>query len=75
VTFDRRDSLAGIRCPALALAGERDRVVSPAIVERMARAIPGASYRMLAGVGHLANLERPAAFDAALEEFLADLPS
>jgi pimeloyl-ACP methyl ester carboxylesterase len=30
---------------------------------------------MLAGVGHLANLERPAAFDAVLEEFLADLPS
>jgi pimeloyl-ACP methyl ester carboxylesterase len=75
VTFDRRDSLEGIRCPTLALAGERDRVVSPAIVERMARAIPGASYRVLAGVGHLANLERPAAFDAVLEEFLAGLPS
>jgi 3-oxoadipate enol-lactonase len=75
VTFDRRDSLAGIRCPTLALAGERDRVVSPAIVERMARAIPGASYRVLAGAGHLANLERPAAFDAALEGFLASLPS
>jgi pimeloyl-ACP methyl ester carboxylesterase len=75
VTFDRRDSLAGIRCPTLALAGERDRVVSPTIVERMARAIPGASYRVLAGVGHLANLEHPAAFDAALEEFLAGLPS
>jgi pimeloyl-ACP methyl ester carboxylesterase len=75
VTFDRRDSLAGIRCPTLALAGERDRVVSPEIVERMARAIPGASYRVLARVGHLANLERPAAFDAVLDEFIAGLPS
>jgi pimeloyl-ACP methyl ester carboxylesterase len=75
VTFDRRDSLARIRCPTLALAGERDRVVSPAIVERMAQAIPGASHRVLPGVGHLANLERPAAFDAALDEFLAGLRS
>ncbi len=75
VTFDRRDSLGSIRCPTLALACERDRVVSPAIVERMAQAIPKASYRVLPGAGHLANLERPAAFDAALEEFLAGLPS
>ncbi|MET0153650.1 MAG: alpha/beta fold hydrolase [Candidatus Binatia bacterium] len=74
VTFDQRDSLGAIRCPTLALAGERDRVASPAIVERMARAIPGAAYRVLPGVGHLANLERPAAFDAALEEFLTGLP-
>ncbi len=75
VTFDRRDSLGAIRCPTLALAGERDRVASPAIVERMAQAIPKASYRVLPGAGHLANLERPAAFDAALQEFLTGLPS
>jgi 3-oxoadipate enol-lactonase len=75
VTFDRRDSLEKIRCPTLALVGERDRVASPAIVERMAQAIPEASYRVLPGVGHLANLERPAVFDAALEGFLAGLPS
>lgn len=75
VTFDRRDSLEKIRCPTLALAGERDRVASPAIVERMAQAIPRASCRVLPGVGHLANLERPAVFDAALEGFLAGLPS
>jgi pimeloyl-ACP methyl ester carboxylesterase len=75
VTFDRRDSLHKIRCPTLALAGERDRVASPAIVERMAQAIPEAAYRMLPRVGHLANLERPAVFDAALEGFLAGLLS
>jgi 3-oxoadipate enol-lactonase len=74
VTFDRRASLTEIRCPTLALAGERDRVASPAVVERIARAIPGASYRMLPGVGHLANLERPELFDAAIDEFLHGLP-
>ncbi len=75
VTFDRRASLGAIRCPTLALAGERDRVASPAVVERMAEAIPGASYRLLPGVGHLANLERPEVFDAALRDFLGPLPA
>jgi pimeloyl-ACP methyl ester carboxylesterase len=75
VTFDRRDSLGRVRCPTLALAAERDRVVSPEIVKRMAEAIPGAAYRLLPGAGHLANLERPAAFDAALEAFLTGLSS
>jgi 3-oxoadipate enol-lactonase len=75
VTFDRRESLGKVHCPTLALAGERDRVAAPAIVGRMAQAIPKAAYRVLPGAGHLANLERPAAFDAALQEFLAGLPS
>lgn len=75
VTFDRRESLARIRCPTLALAGERDRAVSPAVVEPMARAIPGAAYRLLPHVGHLANLERPELFAAALADFLRGLPA
>ena len=75
VTFDRRESLGAIRCPTLVLAGERDRVAAPAVVERLARAIPGAEYRLLPGVGHLANLERPTLFDGALREFLHTLPS
>ena len=70
VTFDRRENLAAIRCPTVALAGERDRVAAPAVVERMAQAIPGATFRTLPGVGHLVNLERPAAFDTALRGFL-----
>lgn len=74
VTFDRRGSLAAIRCPTLALAGERDRVASPAVVERMARAIPAAIHRVLPGAGHLAHLERPALFDAEIAAFLDALP-
>jgi 3-oxoadipate enol-lactonase len=75
VTFDRRASLGTIRCPTLVLAGERDRVAPAGVAERMAQAIPGADYRMLPGVGHLANLERPAVFDAVLGEFIDGLPS
>jgi 3-oxoadipate enol-lactonase len=36
----------------------------------MATYIPSARYVELEGVGHLANLERPGAFNAALDHFL-----
>ncbi len=39
----------------------------------MAEKIPDARHVILAGVGHLSNLEDPEGFNAALEEFLADL--
>jgi pimeloyl-ACP methyl ester carboxylesterase len=63
VRFDRRDALASIRVPTLAIAGERDANAPPAVMEKMAARIAGAEYRVLAGCGHLANLERPRPFN------------
>ena len=74
VDFDRKADLAHVACPTLALAAEHDRLAPPRTLERMAQAIPGGRYRCLAGVGHLGNLEDPAAFDAAISGFLHDLP-
>lgn len=74
VTFDRRDDLARIACPALALAAEHDKLAPPRTMERMAERIPGAAYRCIAGAGHLANFEQPAAFAAVIDEFLATIP-
>jgi 3-oxoadipate enol-lactonase len=36
----------------------------------MATYIPKATYVELEGAGHLVNLERPTAFEAALDQFL-----
>jgi pimeloyl-ACP methyl ester carboxylesterase len=69
-TFDRRAALSEIGVPTLVLAGERDRNAPPAMMERMAARIPGATYVCLERAGHLANVEQPAAFDAALDAFL-----
>ena len=44
-------------------------------MERMAGKIPGARYVCLPGVGHLPNLEAPAAFDAAILGFLEEVRS
>jgi 3-oxoadipate enol-lactonase len=70
VTFDARANLPAIRVPVLCLAGERDRNAPAPMMERMAAKIPGARYVCLPGVGHLPNLEAPAAFDAAVLDFL-----
>jgi 3-oxoadipate enol-lactonase len=70
VGFDERANLASIRVPVLCLSGEHDRNAPPPMMERMAGRIPGARYVCLPGVGHLPNLEAPAAFDAAVVEFL-----
>lgn len=72
--FDQRAALPGIIVPTLVLAGSLDRNAPPDGMERMAAKIPGARYKMLDGVGHLAHLEAPARFNAVLAEFLAGLP-
>jgi pimeloyl-ACP methyl ester carboxylesterase len=40
-------------------------------MKKMAAAIPNSTYLELRGIGHLANLEAPDAFDAAVLNFLA----
>lgn len=70
VTFDRRDTLGKIAVPTLLVAGEKDTNAPAPMMERMAGKIPGARYVCLEGAGHLANMERPARFDAVIEEFL-----
>jgi 3-oxoadipate enol-lactonase len=75
VAFDERANLSHIRVPILCLAGEHDRTAPASVMERIAAKIPGARYVCLAGVGHLPNLEAPAAFDAAILGFLRDVLS
>jgi 3-oxoadipate enol-lactonase len=70
VSFDERANLERISVPTLCLAGEKDPNAPAAVVERMAARIKGSRYVCLAGVGHLPNLETPAAFDAAILAFL-----
>jgi pimeloyl-ACP methyl ester carboxylesterase len=70
IGFDERANLARIGIPVLCLSGQDDRNAPPQMMERMASRIPGARYVCLPRIGHLPNLEAPAAFDAAVLEFL-----
>jgi len=69
-TFNRRDDIGRIAAPTLLLAGERDPLAPPRTMERMQQAIRGARLVVLPGAGHLAHLEYPDAFNAAVGAFL-----
>jgi len=71
VTFDERANLPNLKVPVLCLAAELDRNAPPPVLEKMAGKIPGAYYLCLSGLGHMPNLEAPAAFDGAIFNFLA----
>lgn len=70
IGFDRRDALKNIAVPTLLLSGSKDNNAPAPMMTKMAGYIPSARYVELAGVGHLANLERPDAFNEALNGFL-----
>jgi len=72
---DSTRTLATITCPTLVVVGEEDGLTPPAEASTLAAGIRGARLVRLANAGHLANLESPAAFNAALVEFLAGLPA
>jgi 3-oxoadipate enol-lactonase len=73
--FDRRDALKNIAVPTLLLSGSKDNNAPAPMMAKMASYIPSARYVELPGVGHLANLERPEAFNDALERFLESIPT
>jgi 3-oxoadipate enol-lactonase len=75
VAFDERANLARISIPVLCVAGAADPSAPPPVLQRMASEIPGARYVCLPGVGHLPNLEAPAAFDGAVLAFLGSIPA
>lgn len=68
--FDQRSTLKNISVPTLLLSGSKDNNAPAPMMAKTATYIPSAEYVELAGVGHLANLERPDAFNAALDGFL-----
>nr|WP_246570835.1 alpha/beta fold hydrolase [Bradyrhizobium liaoningense] len=73
IGFDQRSTLGNISVPTLLLSGSKDNNAPAPMMAKTATFIPGAEYVALAGVGHLANLERPDAFDEALGRFLNSL--
>lgn len=74
--IDRADSttlLATIDVPTLIIVGEEDVLTPPKESRAMHAAIPGSGLEIIPGAGHVSNVERPAAFNQVLSEFLAGL--
>lgn len=66
------ESLPGIRVPSLVIVGDGDTAFLQS-ADVMAAKIPGARKVVLAGAGHMSNLDQPRAFDDAVLAFLASL--
>jgi pimeloyl-ACP methyl ester carboxylesterase len=70
---DSTGMLASIRVPTLVMAGEDDVLTPPADAERIARGINGATLIIIPDAGHMSNMEQPAVFNRALEDFVAGM--
>lgn len=67
---DSTDLLPKIAVPTLLLVGQEDSLTQPAEMATLRDAIPGSTLIEIAGAAHLPNLEQPAAFNAAVQDFL-----
>ncbi len=70
LTNDCTDALAEIKAPTLVVIGDEDDVTPMAEAELIAGRIEGAKIQTIAGAGHLANIDQPASFNAAVAQFL-----
>ncbi len=71
---ERRDYtplLREISVPTLVVVGSEDTFTPISDAELMQRGIAGSQLAILAGVGHMPNMERPDEFNTVLKQFLA----
>lgn len=67
-----RDRLPRIGCPTLIVWGTEDHLIPVRDADEFARLIPGARKVVWPETGHMPMLERPAAFNALVDAFVAE---
>jgi 3-oxoadipate enol-lactonase len=70
----RRDfsaELPKVNVPSLIICGENDAIIPVKEMREIAAAMPNAKFAQIDGVGHMAPLEAPLAFDVLVNEFLS----
>lgn len=70
--YERAPDLEGIRVPTHIVVGADDTLTPPKVARAMARRIAGARLSVIPEAGHLANLEQPQRFSAAVLGFLRE---
>ena len=70
---DQVDRAKAIRVPTLVLVGDEDGITPPALSQQLTDLIPGARMELIAGAGHLANLEQELAFNSVIDRFLSEI--
>jgi pimeloyl-ACP methyl ester carboxylesterase len=71
IEYDARDRLEEIQIPVMIVWGFEDWVISAAAALSYHRRIPHSRLEVFEHTGHVPQMERPARFNAVLDEFLA----
>jgi 3-oxoadipate enol-lactonase len=69
----RESGFAEIQTPTLLIAGEKDPISPPSVMQAMVGAMPNVRFETMKGTGHLPHLERSDLFNHLLEDFLRSL--
>ncbi|HSB61811.1 MAG TPA: alpha/beta fold hydrolase [Vicinamibacteria bacterium] len=72
---DSTSTLREVRVPTLVVCGAEDVLTPVAESEAIQKAVAGSRLEVIPRAGHLANLENPAAYGAALRSFLDRIPA
>ncbi|CAA9492877.1 MAG: hypothetical protein AVDCRST_MAG44-312 [uncultured Sphingomonas sp.] len=67
---DQRERARAIAVPTLIICGQEDRPTPLELSRDLHAMIPGSRVEMIAGAGHLTNLEKPAEFSGLVENFV-----
>ncbi|MGQ0766437.1 MAG: alpha/beta fold hydrolase [Gemmatimonadota bacterium] len=70
---DSTPTLSTIDVPTVIVVGDEDVLTPPAESRAMHEAIRGSRLEVIAGAGHVSNVERPAAVNHVLSEFIASM--
>jgi 3-oxoadipate enol-lactonase len=68
---DQRERAAAIRAPTLVICGDEDAITPPLLSEELVSLIPGSKLQIITSASHLANLDKVADFNGAIDDFLA----
>jgi 3-oxoadipate enol-lactonase len=72
---DSTPMLGTITVPTLILVGEEDALTPVSEARTLHHGIAGSDLHVISGAGHVSNVERPAAFNHLVSEFLTSLTS
>ena len=70
---DQTDRAAAIQIPTLMICGDLDPVTPPSLSEELVGLIPNSRLQVIPGASHLANLDKPAEFNRAIDDFLSEV--
>ena len=70
---DQRERAAAILAPTLVLCGAEDAITPPSLSEALAALITDSRLKVIEGASHLANLDKPAEFNSAIDDFLSEV--